>query len=63
MPPSRDAQPARKRIALIAHDDRKGDLLTWVKFNRNSLAWRQVIGIANHTHELLPAQSVAQSSA
>lgn len=36
------AQPARKRIALIAHDDRKGDLLEWVKFNREALARHQL---------------------
>jgi methylglyoxal synthase len=29
--------PARKRIALIAHDDRKQDLLDWARFNRERL--------------------------
>jgi methylglyoxal synthase len=30
--------PARKRIALIAHDHRKPDLLDWVRINRDVLA-------------------------
>ena len=30
--------PRRKRIALIAHDDRKRDLLEWAKFNREELS-------------------------
>lgn len=29
---------AVKRIALIAHDNRKQDLLDWVRFNRDALA-------------------------
>jgi len=29
--------PARKKIALVAHDARKKDLLAWVKFNRETL--------------------------
>ena len=30
--------PRPKHIALVAHDDRKGDLLEWVKYNRDVLA-------------------------
>ena len=28
----------RKQIALIAHDNRKADLLAWARFNRDTLA-------------------------
>jgi methylglyoxal synthase len=28
----------RKHIALIAHDNRKGDLIEWARFNRGTLA-------------------------
>lgn len=31
------ALPARKRIALIAHDDRKQDMLDWARYNRERL--------------------------
>ena len=30
--------PESKRIALVAHDDRKGDLLEWAEYNRDILA-------------------------
>jgi methylglyoxal synthase len=32
------AMPVRKRIALIAHDASKPDLLAWVKYNRGTLS-------------------------
>ncbi len=32
----------RKKIALIAHDNRKGDLLEWAQFNRDLLAQHDV---------------------
>ena len=39
---TRDSAPramsARKQIALIAHDNRKPDLLEWARFNRDTLA-------------------------
>lgn len=30
--------PGRKRIALIAHDNRKDDMLDWARFNSGTLA-------------------------
>ncbi|HSR47496.1 MAG TPA: methylglyoxal synthase [Anaerolineales bacterium] len=30
--------PVRKRVALVAHDNRKNDLLDWAVYNRDSLA-------------------------
>ena len=35
---------SRKRIALIAHDHKKKDLLEWAKFNRDALAEHILIG-------------------
>jgi methylglyoxal synthase len=32
------AMQTRKHIALIAHDNRKGDLIEWARFNRGTLA-------------------------
>jgi len=34
----------KKRIALIAHDNRKLDLLEWAKYNRNLLAEHELFG-------------------
>jgi methylglyoxal synthase len=33
----------RKRIALIAHDNRKADLLAWARFNRGTLAEHELL--------------------
>jgi methylglyoxal synthase len=35
---------SRKRIALIAHDNRKEDMLEWARFNRGSLANHELFG-------------------
>jgi methylglyoxal synthase len=35
---------ARKRIALIAHDNRKSDMLEWVKYNRGTLGRHELCG-------------------
>jgi len=32
----------RKRIALIAHDNRKAALLSWARFNRDTLAGHEL---------------------
>jgi methylglyoxal synthase len=34
--------PLRKRIALIAHDNRKADLVEWAVFNRGTLAGHEL---------------------
>ncbi len=36
--------PVRKRIALIAHDNRKADLVEWARFNRDVLAEHELCG-------------------
>jgi methylglyoxal synthase len=47
--PSRDTtlrvpMRSRKRIALVAHDRRKADLLAWAEFNRDVLAAHDLFG-------------------
>jgi methylglyoxal synthase len=37
MPPKTARMERRKRIAVIAHDHKKPDLLEWVRFNRDTL--------------------------
>ena len=36
--------PIQKRIALVAHDGRKKDLLDWVKFNKTTLSKHFLFG-------------------
>jgi len=38
------AVPARKRVALVAHDNKKHDLLEWVSANRDALARHELFG-------------------
>ena len=38
------AMPHRKRIALIAHDNKKTDLLAWARFNRGTLSGHDLYG-------------------
>lgn len=44
--------PPRKQIALIAHDNRKADLLDWAYYNRGTLA-RHVLHATGTTGSLL----------
>lgn len=37
-----DAGTVRKRVAMIAHDNRKLDLLDWARFNRGTLAHHEL---------------------
>jgi methylglyoxal synthase len=45
-------EPARLRIALIAHDNKKADLREWARFNRTVLA-RQRLSATGTTGRLL----------
>ncbi len=46
------AMPAKKRIALIAHDNKKDDLLAWVSFNKTKLS-RNTLYATGTTGKLL----------
>lgn len=43
MEPMTEAMPVRKRLALVAHDHKKRDLLEWVRYNRDALAGHDVV--------------------
>ena len=47
--------PVRKRIALIAHDNRKADLLEWARYNRETLSRHELFGTGT-TGGLLAAE-------
>ena len=34
--------PSRKRVALVAHDNKKKDLIEWAEFNRGTLAHHEL---------------------
>ena len=38
----KERMPARKHIALVAHDNKKADLLEWVEFHREALAGHEL---------------------
>jgi methylglyoxal synthase len=44
MEPYMAGMEARKRVALIAHDNRKADLLDWARYNRGTLAEHDLYG-------------------
>ena len=44
MPPFNSPMGPRKQIALIAHDNRKLDLLDWARFNRGTLSEHDLYG-------------------
>lgn len=43
MTPASAAIAPRKRIALVAHDNKKQDLLEWARFNRDLLAHHELL--------------------
>jgi methylglyoxal synthase len=45
-------KPLRKRIALVAHDNKKRDLLEWVLFNRDLLVQHELIATGTTGHML-----------
>jgi methylglyoxal synthase len=48
--------PAKKRIALVAHDGRKDDLVEWVKHNRDELTHHELYGTGG-TGALISAET------
>ncbi|MCL1588809.1 MAG: methylglyoxal synthase [Actinomycetia bacterium] len=43
-PPNAVPMSERKRIALVAHDHRKADLLGWARYNRDELSNHELFG-------------------
>jgi methylglyoxal synthase len=52
---TKPTSPEPKRIALVAHDDKKGDLLEWAEYNRDILA-DHILFATGTTGKLLSAR-------
>ena len=60
--PTRKAQrtlPQRKRIALIAHDEKKGELLEWVDRWRDTLSQHELVGTGTTAKRVAAALGLA----
>jgi len=44
----------RKRIALVAHDNKKKDLIEWASYNMKVLARHELVGLLGATNKLVP---------
>ena len=55
MLPTRITMHQRKRIALIAHDNRKNDLLEWARYNRGTLEHHELFATGT-TGKMLGAE-------
>ncbi len=53
MPNTRISIPKLKRIALVAHDNKKRDLLEWAKYNRNLLERHEIYATGTTGETLL----------
>ena len=53
--PTEARLPARKRIALVAHDNKKDDLIEWAQFNRGTLSRHNLVATGT-TGRLLQEQ-------
>jgi methylglyoxal synthase len=50
--PDHAPAPARRRIALIAHDNKKRDMLEWAEYNIDLLAGHELFATATTGHLL-----------
>jgi methylglyoxal synthase len=50
--PEHQAMPAGRRIALIAHDNEKQDMLEWAEYNQDLLAGHELFATATTGHLL-----------